>query len=147
MVWRYRLDASRSWIDEPFTNVNGGCQAEAESVYGHTGSSPKPLLPESLQYYELHNTRTADLTNVPTDILAFKGSTTFTPNPKTSWTFMGRYSTKENDQTQATDWEHDSWMAGTSFWFAPSPNWFITGYYSHMEEESTTQYCMPLYDG
>jgi len=144
---RYKVELGWAGIDDPFINLNGGCQLPAEDVYGTAGTSPSPLLPESLQYYELHDIRYADIGPIPTDTWDAKGSVTISPSPKGSITLVGRYSDEKNDNTQTTDWTREGWMAGLSFWFAPTPKFYGTFAYNHFDDEFTTPICSPLMDG
>jgi hypothetical protein len=144
--WRYRLEAEYQDIQDPFVNVNGGCQEDAESVYGTAGVSGSPLLSDSLQYYELHALRRADIGPLATEVLNFEGSVTWKSGWKTSVTATGRYTDETNSQTETTDWDSTDWMLGLSLWFAPDPRFYGTLSYNHMEDENTTPICVPLMD-
>jgi hypothetical protein len=144
---RYRLEASLLDVSRPFANVNGGCQTDATSVYGSPGIAPSPLAPPSRQYYELHDLRRADLTNVPTTVGTFRTNVTVTVSPRLAFTFTGKLFDKENNDTGAQDWQHDSMMLGLNAWFAPVRSFYGTVSYTNNQDEFTSQVCVPIMDG
>jgi hypothetical protein len=150
--WNHRIQRSLRWdtsllvrtADNAYVSVDGGCQAYDPNRVGVAAS---PKAPGSVQYYELHERRYADLTNVPSLLWSVRSSATWAP--KGIWALNGtvRYRDAENDDLDYSTWAEDSLGLGVNFWILASPKvQFMIGY-DLAREDTTAHLCVPLMDG
>ena len=131
-------------IDDPFNNVNGAY--ENVVFAGSTAPSPNPWV-DSVQYWERHAARTADPSNQPTRVDEITANLTWSIMVNLSLTADYRYTQKENDDTEYTDWEQESHTPSLSLWYAPMPrlSFNFSGIYDLTETEAFS--CIPVFDG
>jgi hypothetical protein len=164
--WNQRVAKRLRWnnslvyrkVDNPYVNVNGALRAFAGFrgdgyVIGFADTDPAvppgptPKSPLSLQYYQLHDLRVADVTNAPTGTLKVRSNARWSPKGK--WALSGnlRYQDSENDELDYSDWQQDSLGLGANFWMAPAKNFHFTLGYDMLKQETDTLFAVPLMDG
>jgi predicted porin len=126
-------------IDDPFNNVNG---AYEDVTFAGTGS-----FLTGTQYWERQAARTADPSNQPTRVDEITGDLTWSILANLSLTANYRYTQKENDETDYTDWEQQSHVPSLTLSYAPIPklSFNISGIYDWTETEAFS--CIPVFDG
>jgi len=120
-------------IDDPFNNVNGACEDDSTT----TGEF----------YWQRHDTRTADVSNQPTDVDEITADLTWSILHNLSLTANYRYTDKENDETNSSDWEQESHVPSLSLWYAPTPKLSFNLSYIYDWTETDTLSCIPVFDG
>ncbi len=126
-------------IDDPFNNVNG---AYEDVTFAGTGS---PF--SGTQYWERQAARTADLSNQPTEANEITGDLTWSILATLSLTANYRYTEKENDDTDYTDWEQESHVPSLSLWYAPIPKLSFNFSYIYDWTKTETFTSIPVFDG
>ena len=113
---------------------------------GVSPSPPGPKGPNSLQYYELHQLRVADLTNVPSKYFALRSHATYS---KGRWAVSGsvRYRDAENDTLDTSKWTRDTVGAGVNLWVGFRPDLHFTAGLDTVRQETDTKMCVPIMDG
>ena len=126
-------------IDDPFNNVNG---AYEDVTFAGTGS---PF--SGTQYWERQAERTADLSNQPTEVNEITADVTWSILHNFSLAADYRYTDKENDETDYSDWEQESHVASLTLWYAPIPKLSFNLSYIYDWTETETLACIPVFDG
>jgi len=127
-------------IDDPFMNV----KAAYEDVT--FPSSPNPF-GTSTQYWERQAARSADLSNQPTEVNEITANLIWSVLHNLSLTASYRYTDKENDETNYSDWEQESHVPSLSLWYAPIPKLSFNLSYIYDWTETETFTCIPVYNG
>jgi predicted porin len=130
---KVRLGYKWQDIDDPFNNVNGACEDDSTT----TGEF----------YWQRHDTRTADVSNQPTDVDEITADLTWSILHNLSLTANYRYTDKENDETNSSDWEQESHVPSLSLWYAPTPKLSFNLSYIYDWTETDTLSCIPVFDG
>ena len=130
-------------IDDPFNNVNG---AYEDPIQPPPAPTPNPWV-DSVQYWERQNERTANLSNQPTEVNEITADVTWSILHNLSLTANYRYTDKENDETDYSDWEQESHMPSISLWYAPTPKLSFNLSYIYDWTETETFTCIPVYNG
>jgi hypothetical protein len=156
--WNQRINKKLRWnnsllyrtTDNPYAYVDGGRRAYLSDPA--TGlpvdwGSPSPKSPISLQYYQLHELRVADLSSNPSGLLKFRSNATYMPGGK--WSLGGnlRFSSAENDELDYSTWENDSAGVGVNLWVIPTPEFNFTVSYDVLQQTTDTLAAVPLMDG
>ncbi len=126
-------------IDNPFNNLNG---AYEDVTFAGTGS---PF--SGTQYWERQAARTADLSNQPTEVNEITGDLTWSVLHNFSLTANYRYTEKENDETNYSDWAQESHVPSLSLWYAPIPKLSFNFSYIYDWTETETFTSIPVFDG
>ena len=126
-------------IDDPFNNVNG---AYEDVTFAGTGS---PF--SGTQYWERQAARSADLSNQPTEVNEITADVTWSILHNFSLAADYRYTDKENDETDYSDWEQESHVASLTLWYAPIPKLSFNLSYIYDWTETETLACIPVFDG
>ena len=135
-------------IDDPFNNVNGAYEDVTFPGSTPVGVPPGPTpWVDSVQYWERQAARTADPSNQPTRVDEITADLTLSILVNLSLTANYRYTQKENDDTDYTDWEQESHVPSLSLWYAPIPrlSFNFSGIYDLTETEAFS--CIPVFDG
>ncbi len=142
---RYRVEAEWYQASDPFRNLKGGCLAVGEDPT--LVADPANFPWSSLQYFELHRRRIADLSNRPTDRIALRTRLTLVPSEQTTLTLHGKWLSEQNDQTRVSDWTHDVAEVGASLWWTPNERFYTTVTGVLLREDQETHLCIPLMNG
>jgi hypothetical protein len=156
---RVRLNAKLTYTDSdnPYVNVDGAMRQFAFNAEGYDGIDPwtavvgrttSPLLAASLQYYQLHALRVADVSGVPSSEVAALANASYGPK-KGRWSVTGhvRYRGAENDELDYTDWERASQGIGVTAWLAPTPRFMMTLGVDSYSQDTDAEVIIPLMDG
>ena len=160
--WNQRIAKKLRWnnslvyrtVDNPYVNVDGALRAFAgfrpappDGDGNVVGNAPSPKSGASLQYYQLHELRVANVGYSPTDYLRVRSNVNW--SPKGTWSLSGnaRFSSAENDELDYSTWEQDSLGIGANFWLAASPEFFFTIGVDHAMQETDAIAVIPLMDG
>lgn len=148
---RYLLAAEYLEADDPFTAVDGGCREPGTDPLVAAGSSD-PLgalnFPwNTMQYFQMHETRFANLSNVPTKAVSLRTNLNIVTSPTSNLTVHGRFTNKTNDETQVSDWTSDTAEFGGYFWWSPNPKLYAIASGEVLLQEQETHVCIPLFNG
>jgi hypothetical protein len=139
-------------VDNPYVNVDGGLRLFAGYLDEPTGivvgNAASPKAPTSLQYYELHELRAADLGLAPSTRTKFRSSGTWSKKGgKLSVTGNLRYQDAENDDLDYTDWSQDTLGIGANVFVASGPRFLFNVGVDHFVQETDAEAIIPLMDG
>jgi hypothetical protein len=150
---RARLHAELKYTttDNPYANVNGGLRRFAgyRASDGEViGQASTPKNTDSLQYYELHAFRVADLGLHPSDDLTARASARWSPK-QARWSVGGtaRYRMAENDELDYTDWERTAGGVGANVMVAGGSKFLFNVGVDHAFQETDAEAIVPLMDG
>jgi hypothetical protein len=158
--WNQRFGKRLRWnnsllfktIDNPYASVGGALRefagySEPGIVLGQVPTNPSPTSPLSLQYYQLHALRVANISNVPTQYIKLRTSANW--SPKGTWALSGnlRYKDAENDELNYSTWDQNTLGVGVNFWVAVKPELHFTIGADHFQEETEAFTTIPLMDG
>jgi hypothetical protein len=157
--WNQRITRRLRWnnsllyedVDNPYMNVDGACRSFYEDP-NNPGFPPdylagSPKSPDSIQYYQLHQLRSADVSNQPSETLGFRSQTTWSPGGNWSVSANFRYRALENDELDTSTWDRDVYGFGAHLWVAANPKLHYVLGYDVQREETDAVYCVPLMDG
>lgn len=150
---RVRLNARVKYVDtdNPYMIVGGGLRAYVEdpdNPGSPLGVASTPKSPDSLQYYELHTFRTANLSVFPTADLNARVSGSWTPKGK-NWSVSAnaRYRDSDNDELNRTDWTQNHFGVGANVLVAGGSKWLFNLGVDHSVKETDAEAIIPLMDG
>jgi len=112
-----RARYEQAMTSDPFANVNGAKPAILQTTPTPGGL---PFGPQSLQYFEMYNSRMANLGAHPTDSLFLEGSATWAPSQKFTVSGHYRYRDLQNDELNYSTWSHAIHMPGVEIYVAPT---------------------------
>ena len=118
-------------IDDPFNNLKAAC----EPANASTG----------VVYSDRQDTRTATLSNQPTDVNEITTDIIWFVKPNLSLTAGYRWLDKENDDT--SDWQQESHMPSLNLWYAPTAKLSFNLSYVYDRTKTETLACIPVFDG
>ncbi|MGQ9834418.1 MAG: GSU2204 family CXXCH-containing (seleno)protein [Thermoanaerobaculaceae bacterium] len=130
-------------ISHPFMALNAACTLEPLQ----TNATPSPLAPGSVQYYQIHEARIADLTASPARYSSLRLSATYPLTPRSSATLVASYWDGQNDELDLTNWSKSSAAVTATLNFAPMPKLENYLALSVGTREMETRVCIPLMDG
>jgi hypothetical protein len=158
--WNQRIARKLRWntnvrfvdTDNPYVAVDAGCReylpdpADPALPAGISPSPPGPKGPNSLQYYELHQLRVADLTAIPSQYLGVRSHVTWS---RGHWAVTGsvRYREAENDTLDMSEWDRETVGAGVNLWVGIRPGLHFTAGIDTVRQETDTKVCVPIMDG
>jgi hypothetical protein len=164
--WRSRVRWNNALrftdTDNPYVNVDGGLRlfsgdiTQAPYPGGVDGWSPSnssigkfgPRGVESLQYYELHQLRAANLSNRPTQDFSLRSNLTWGPK-QAKWSIGAnvRYRDAQNDDLDYTKWNKDNIGAGVNFWIAAAPRLSVMVGLDGVKQTTDAEVIVPVMDG
>ncbi len=112
-----RARAEYAMTEDPYTNVHAAKPAILQTVPTPGGL---PFGPQSLQYFEMYNSRMANLSANPTDSLLVDTGLTWSPTQKFTVSGHYRFRDMKNDQLNFSDWSHAIHMPGVEVYVAPN---------------------------
>ena len=146
--WRNRVRWNNSvWYtatDNPYGLVDGGLRLFG----GDSGAAGSPKVPASLQYYQLHELRAANLANKPSK--DFRLRSNFSWGPRDAHWSIGanvRYRDAENDELNYTEWSRDNIGAGVNFWIAAAPKVSVMVGLDAVRQRTNSEVIVPVMDG
>lgn len=143
--WLHRkLKASIAYkwqnINHPFNNLKAACEVvDPASTYGNPWTG--------LQYWERQESRTATLSNQPSDVNEIKTVLTWSIKPNLSLIANYRWIDKENDEIDYSHWKQESHMPSLNLWYAPAGKLSFNFSYVYDQTQTNTPTCIPVFDG
>ena len=120
-------------IDDPFMNVKGAYETDDATVGDF--------------YWERRENRTANVSNQPTRVNEITADVTWSIQHNLSLTANYRYTDKDNDETNYSDWEQESHVSSLGLWYSPIPKLSFNLSYIYDWTETETLACIPVFDG
>ncbi len=130
-------------ISHPFMALNAACNPDPLQP----NSVPSPLVPGSVQYYQIHDARVADLTSSPSRFWEAKvsGAYQFAPGMQANLSYQ--WWDGENNDLDLTNWSKN--VQGVTATLSLAPAERLQGYLgaTYGRRETETFVCIPLMDG
>ena len=120
-------------IDNPFNNLYAACEPANAA--------------EGVLYSDRQDTRTATLSNQPTDVNEIDADVSWFIKPNLSLTLNYRYSDQENNETDYSDWQQVSHVPSLSLSYAPMARLTFNLSYIYDWTRTETLSCIPLFNG
>jgi hypothetical protein len=120
---------------DPFANINAAKPAALQLVPTPSGS---PFGPLSLQYFEMYNSRMANLSSSPTDSLFVEGTVTWSPSQQVTVSGHYRYRDQKNDELNYSTWGHAMHMPGVEVYVAPTPRFTMAAGWGYQKDTLDT---------
>ena len=130
-----RARYEQAMISDPFANINGAKPAALQLVPTPGGL---PFGPQSLQYFEMYNSRMANLSGLPTDTIFLEGTATWSPSQMFTVSAHYRYRDQKNDELNYSTWGHDLHMPGVEVYVAPSPRFTMAAGWGYQKDTLDT---------
>jgi len=135
-----RLSYKYEKVNDPFSNYGAACEP----------ANPTPTPGDAFggtQYYARQDSRTAKLSNQPTEKNDLKLSLNWTLKPNLRIFGSYHYIDSDNDETDFVEWEQESHMPSLNIWYAPTSkiSLNLSYVYNYMETDSLA--CIPVFDG
>jgi hypothetical protein len=139
-----RVNAHFIWkdIDQPFALPDA-----AGTVNMPFTPVASPLVPGSIQYFQLYANRVVDLTNQPNSLYEFQGNIRHRMAKNFSVSGNFKWVSSENDSLDFSTWSKDRMMINGSAWFALSPEFYGTVSYTYGDHQTETLFILPIFDG
>jgi hypothetical protein len=125
----------QAMISDPFANINAAKPAALQLVPTPGGL---PFGPQSLQYFEMYNSRMANLSGLPTDTIFLEGTATWSPSQMFTVSAHYRYRDQKNDELNYSTWGHDLHMPGVEVYVAPSPRFTMAAGWGYQKDTLDT---------
>jgi hypothetical protein len=97
-----------------------------------------PFGPQSLQYYEMYNSRSVNLSASPTDTKLFDGGLTWAPSQKFTVSGHYRFRDMKNDELNASTWSHAIHMPGVEVYVAPTDRFMLAAGWGYQKDTLDT---------
>jgi hypothetical protein len=138
-----RAAATLADITHPFALVDGACNPDALQ----TVAKPSPMAPGSIQYWQIHDARAADLSASPEQYTEIKltGSYQITPSALASLSYQ--WWDGKNDGGDLNDWAKSLNAITATVVVAPSETVEMHVGAAWRERELQQHICIPLQDG
>ena len=130
---RARFDQSN--ISDPFANLNG-----AKPAILQPGPTPGGVPFPGLQYFQMYDARTVDLSGMPTRTTLVEGAMTWSPGSRASLSAHYRYRTMKNDTLTGASWDHQLHMPGVDLWIAPSDRFVLSAGWGYQKDTLDTAF-------
>jgi hypothetical protein len=142
---KLRLRATLGYADisHPFMALNAACNPDPLQ----TTPAPSPLAPGSVQYYQIHDARVADLTASPSSYKEARLTASYQATPSTLATLSYQWWDGDNQDLDLTNWSKNLHAVTASLTTNPSESWAFYAAASYSKRELETFVCIPLMDG
>lgn len=130
-----RTRVQHDWIDDPFMFERAAIPSVLQPF-----QSPNNVPFTGLQYYEMYDSRQADLTSFPTRNARFDQSFTWTLSPRVSMNAHYRFGASSNDELNFSTWSRTAHSPGAEIWFGAGGNWNLAAGYSLQRERLETMF-------
>ncbi len=130
-----RTRVQQEWITDPFAFERAAVPAVLQPF-----QSPNNVPFTGLQYYEMYDSRQADLTSFPTRSARVDQSFSWTPTARLSMNAHYRFGTSENDDLNFSTWSRTAHAPGAEVWFAGGGTWSLAAGYSLQRERLETMF-------
>ena len=138
-----RAAATYADIAHPFALIDGACNPEALQ----TATLPSPLTPGSVQYYQIHEARVADLSASPERYTELKLSGSYQLSPSSLASLSYQWWDGANGGGDLDDWSRTVNAIVATVVLAPSETSELHAGASYRERELSQHLCIPLHDG
>ncbi len=130
-----RARYEQAMTTDPFANIHA-----AKPAILQTSPTPGglPFGPLSLQYFEMYNSRMANLGAHPTDSLFVEGSATWAPSQKFTVSGHYRYRDLQNDELNYSTWSHAIHMPGVEVYVAPNDRFTLAAGWGYQKDTLDT---------
>jgi hypothetical protein len=130
-----RARYEQSMTTDAFANLNAAKPAILQTVPTPSGV---PFGPQSLQYFEMYNSRSVNLSGVPTDTKLLDAGATWAPSQKFSVSGHYRYRDLKNDELNASTWSHAMHMPGVELYLAPTDRFMLAAGWGYQKDTLDT---------
>jgi hypothetical protein len=120
---------------DPYANINAAKPAILQTTPTPGGV---PFGPLSVQYFEMYNSRMANLSGLPTDTIFLEGTATWSPSQMFTVSAHNRYRDQQNDELNYSTWGHDLHMPGVEVYVAPSPQFTLAAGWGYQKDTLDT---------
>ncbi|MGC8916379.1 MAG: GSU2204 family CXXCH-containing (seleno)protein [Thermoanaerobaculum sp.] len=130
-------------ISHPFMALNAACNPDPLQ----TTPAPSPLAPGSVQYYQIHDARVADLTASPSRFWEARASASYQLGGASMANLSVSFWDGDNDDLDLTNWSKTVQAVTASVTWQPSEAIQTHAGASYGKRETETFVCIPLMDG
>jgi len=130
-----RARYEQAMTSDPFANIHAAKPAILQTTPTPGGV---PFGPLSVQYFEMYNSRMANLSSYPTDSLFLEGTASWSPTPQVTVSGHYRYRDQKNDELNYSTWGHQMHMPGVEVWVAPSPRFTMAAGWGYQKDTLDT---------
>jgi len=140
-----QLRAAATWADisHPFALLDGACITTALQ----TAPAASPMAPGSVQYYQLHEARVADLSASPSQYAELKVTGSYQLSPSSLASVSYQWWDGKNDGGDLNDWSKTLAAVIATVVLAPSEAVEVHAGASYRKRELEQHICIPLMDG
>jgi len=138
-----RASATRADIQHPFGIVDGACNTDALQ----TTPVGSPMANGSVQYWQIHEARSADLSASPASWTELKLSGSYQLGASSSATVSARWWDGNNTEQDLNQWSRTLAAATASWNWAPAESSSIYVAATYGTRELEQHICIPLMDG
>ena len=130
-----RARYEQAMTSDPFANIHAAKPAALQLAPTPGGL---PFGPLSVQYFEMYNSRMANLSSHPTDSLFLEGTATWSPSQQVTVSGHYRYRDQKNDELNYSTWGHAMHMPGVEIYVAPSPRFTMAAGWGYQKDTLDT---------
>ena len=138
-----RATATLADIAHPFALIDGACNPTALQ----TVALPSPLAPGSVQYYQIHEARTADLSASPEQYTELKLTGSYQISPSSLASVSYQWWDGKNDGGDLNDWAKTLNAVTATVVVAPAETTEMHVGAAWRERKLEQHICIPLMDG
>ena len=128
-----RFRAEQTWTKDPFTNRTAAVPTHYQ-LTPTPGGVPFP----GQQYFEMYESRSVDLTGLPTRNFITDEGLTWSPSDSVSVSAHYRMRSASNKSLNYSQWEQTLHMPGAEIWYAPAGRVTFTAGYGYQRERTET---------
>jgi len=130
-----RARYEQAMTSDPFANIHAAKPAILQTTPTPGGM---PFGPLSVQYFEMYNSRMANLSSSPTDTLFLEGTATWSPSQQLTVSGHYRYRDQTNDELNYSTWGHAMHMPGVEIYVAPTPRFTMAAGWGYQKDTLDT---------
>jgi len=139
----FRLEGILADVRRPFMTQNTACQTGPLQ----TTPLPSPIVPGSVQYYEIYRSRIGDMTASPSSYVQLKGTAALTLGPTTNASLSLLWWDGDNTDQDLTNWSRTTTAANAQVAWAPNESFQAFVAASTGMRKLKSWVCVPLMDG
>ena len=130
-----RARYEQAMTSDPFANLHAAKPAILQTTPTPGGV---PFGPLSVQYFEMYNSRMANLSALPTDSVFFDGTASWSPSQKFTVSGHYRYRDQKNDELNYSTWGHALHMPGVEIYAAPNNRFSLAAGWGYQRDTLDT---------
>ncbi len=138
-----RASATYGAVTHPFAIVDGACNVEPLQ----TTPTASPLVPGSVQYWQIHQARSGDLSASPASWLELKVAGTYQLGASSMANLSVRYFDGDNTEQDLNQWSRTLTAATATWNWAPMEGSQIYAAATYGTRKLEQHVCIPLMDG